>query len=113
MRFWFSFAVLFDVQGSAEALALEPKGQVSMLNRKNLLPALALAVALAPFAANARTGDVSHNPAAPRNAQAVAQVAAASPGRPGEFNRPTGYILNNTAPEYAATGAPANGSGSL
>jgi len=85
-----------------------------MFNRKNLLPALALAAALAPFAANARTGDISNHPAAPQIAQPVnAQLAAASPGRPGEFNRPTGYILNNTAPEYAATGAPANGSGSL
>ena len=86
-----------------------------MFNRKNLLPALALAAALAPFAANARTGDVSHNPAAQQSAQPVAgaQIAAASQGRPGEFNHPTGYILNGAPAEYATTGAPTNGSGNL
>jgi len=80
-----------------------------MFNRKNLLPALALAVALAPLAAHARTGDISHNHAAPQSARAVAQVAStASQGRPGEFNHPTGYILNDGSTEYAA-----NGSGNL
>jgi hypothetical protein len=86
-----------------------------MFNRKNLLPALALAVSLAPLAAHARTGDVSHNQAVQQSAQPIAgaQVTSASPGRPGEFNRPAGYFLSAAAPQYAASGAQTQGTGSL
>jgi hypothetical protein len=75
-----------------------------MSNFKKFLPALALAVALAPFAAQARSAPATvQNPAHP---QILFNVASAQPGtqhgRAGESSPPAGQMIGDGATLYAA-----------
>ena len=76
------------------------------------LPALALAVALAPVAANAQGNQFSNqNPAHHQYLASIPnaeQVSANSLGRAGEFNAPLTQIVVDSTSQYAAAGAPQN-----
>lgn len=73
-----------------------------MFNHFKILPVAVLAIALSPLAANARTGDVSHNPGGTQYLTDPGQVAANSQGRPGEFTPAGRQTLTDTVPQYAA-----------
>ena len=80
----------------------------SMLNISKFLPALALAAALAPFAANASSGQLSRQ--GPDQQQSLVSVfgdahtAANSQGRANQSNPPAGLFVV-PAPEYASAGS--------
>ena len=83
-----------------------------MLNTRKFLPALALAAAMAPFAAHASSGQLSRQ--APAQQQYLVSVfgnthlAANSQGRANQSNPPGGLFIVQ-APEYAAAGSPMAG----
>jgi hypothetical protein len=80
-----------------------------MFNNFRILPVAVLAIALSPLAANARTGDVSHNPGGTQYLSAPAQIATNSQGRPSEFTPAGRQTLTDVAPEYAAAANHDNG----
>jgi len=86
-----------------------------MLNRFKFLPALALAAALSPLAANAWTGQVSNQGNAHEqvlvSAPGSAQQSSNSQGRPGEFNANPGQTQTDSTPQYAQSGQAVAGEG--
>jgi hypothetical protein len=77
-----------------------------MLSYSKLIPALALAVALVPAAASARSGNLTEtNSAAPQqylvNAQNNASPLQYYGGRADEFNVPVGQKVTQSPTDYA------------
>ena len=66
-----------------------------MTNFKKIIPAVALVVALSPFAASAYAQGGAHN-SGYLNGTAISQVAANSKGRPAEFNTNTNQVAVNS-----------------
>jgi hypothetical protein len=80
-----------------------------MSNKSKFLPVLALAAALAPFAASARSDrapvqDPSHQQYLEGNF-GNQQVAANAHGRAAQVNPPAGLFIVNASPQYAAASA--------
>ena len=66
-----------------------------MTHFKKIIPAVALVVALSPFAASAYAQGGAHN-SGYLNGTAISQVAANSKGRPAEFNTNTNQVAVNS-----------------
>jgi hypothetical protein len=67
-----------------------------MSNFKKLVPALALVVALSPFAANAVTTQGPAHKSGYLSGTAISQFAANSKGRPGENSPATSQVADNS-----------------
>jgi len=67
-----------------------------MTHFKKLIPAVALVVALSPFAASAYAQGAAHKTGYVNGTAIASQVAANSKGRPAEFNTNTNQVAANS-----------------
>ncbi len=67
-----------------------------MTKFKKIIPAVALVVALSPFAASAYAQGAAHNTGYLNGTTIASKVAANSKGRPAEFNTNTNQVAANS-----------------